>query len=116
MGVEKEESCGAGEGGELWGWRSRRAVGVEKEELWGARGRRAVGWRRRRAGGGEELWGWKWRRAVGSFVDPNTLNLDPGPDPDPVLCYQFKIKNKKLFYIKTIFFTKIIFFKNKNVT
>ena len=42
-----------------------------------------------------------------SVVDPNTLNLDP--DPDPGLCFQFWDKKLKIILEKTIFFTNYIY-------
>ena len=56
-------------------------------------------------------------------MDPNTLNLDsdpgfwpdldsdPVPDPDPGFMYKLKIIN--ILKRKTIFFTKVHFFRNK---
>ena len=46
-------------------------------------------------------------------VDPNTLNLDPGRDPDPGLYYQFWKKKFKTIWEKNNFlFYKCIFCKN----
>ena len=47
-----------------------------------------------------------------SVVDPNTFNLDPGPDQDLGLCYNFEETNYILLKINgTIFFLKKSYFK-----